>query len=148
MSLCLWRGEPQEEGFLDAEALHFECWEEPTEITPTLPFLLSVIHMDFPDSKARVLEPEAEAHLSEVTPSSEQPMQFLMSMTMAKVSQPTENSHSQHSAVNLHKPSDAGTRSTPAQGQHGHTTVRHVPLCPHEPSKSTKQQHSQPSGKA
>lgn len=43
MSLCLWRGEPQQEAFLDVGALHFECWEEPTEIAPdgTLPFLLS-----------------------------------------------------------------------------------------------------------
>lgn len=35
-------GEPQEESFLDVEALLFECWEKPTETAPdgTLPFLL------------------------------------------------------------------------------------------------------------
>lgn len=133
MSLCLWRGELQEEGFLHVEDLHFECWEEPTEITPTLPFLLFSNPPGFSrQHKASVLQPEEGAQLSEVTPSSEQPMQFLMSMTMAKVSQPTENSQSHHPAVSLHKPSNAATKSSPAQGQLGHTTVSHC-----HPSVST-----------
>lgn len=42
MSLCLRRGELQEESFLDVEALLLKYWEKPTEIAPDgmLPFLL------------------------------------------------------------------------------------------------------------
>lgn len=45
-------GEPQEEIFLDVKALLLERWEEPTEIAPDgmLPFLLYIIHPDFPNS--------------------------------------------------------------------------------------------------
>lgn len=84
--------------------------------------------------KASLLQLEAGAQLSEVIPSSEQPMQFLMSMTMAKVSQPTENSHSQHPAVSLHEALWCCYKgwSSPAQRQPGHTAVSHC-----HPSVST-----------
>jgi len=39
-----------------------------------------------------MLHPEVGAQLSEVTPSLKQPVQLLMSVTTAEVSQPTENS--------------------------------------------------------
>lgn len=51
-------------GFLDVETLHFECWEEPTEITPDgmLLFLHSVICPDFPDSTKPACSSQKREH--------------------------------------------------------------------------------------
>lgn len=94
MSLCLWRrtagGEfPGRRGFAFRVLgeTHWNCsrWDASFS-TLNNPLGFSKQH------KARALQPEAGAQLVEVTPSLKQPVQFLMSMTMAKASQPAENS--------------------------------------------------------
>lgn len=137
MSFCLWRGTTGGEfpGHRDFASgvlggTHWNCsrWDAsfPTLSNPP---------RFYKQHKASALQPEVGAQLLEVTPSLKQPVQFLMSVTMAKVSQPAENSPCQQPCG---EPARAlrccyKCQSSPAQWQLGHTSMRHC-----RPSVSTR----------